>query len=452
MFLFKSALTLIKPNILISSTPKVNKSKLETSIKDIINHLIYYPTAANVTYFWGSGSIVGLFLLFQIITGIFLSTHYYAGSLTAFQSIVHLIYDVPYGWLWRSLHANGASFFFIFLYIHIGRGIYYGSYIAPRNWVYISGIACFIISIAIGFIGYLLPWGQISYWGATVITNIIRIIPFVGADIQQWFLGYFAVADTSLFRFYSLHYLLPFILCILVIIHLSLLHKDGSNNPSSITSKENDTGLVIFYPYFFFKDLQGLLVILIFYIFIVCFESNLFGHPDNYIEANSLVTPSHIVPEWYFLPFYAVLRAVPTRDLGVIIIIITLFWNILICVQFFLVKIAPQSIPVRTIKFYYISQLYFWLFICNFLLLGILGGYPVAYPYYQISQYATFFYFFYFIFSPLIYILETNLLKYKFKKEINIEIISIYNLLFDLKIKLNIINFWKTKEKFKNLW
>ena len=268
----------------------------------IDSHIINYPTPINLNYMWSFSSAAGLCLITQIITGIFLAMHYTPHIDLAFDSVEHIMRDVKNGWLIRYSHANGASMFFIVVYLHIFRGLYYGSYISPRAQLWMSGVFIFLLMMATAFMGYVLPWGQMSFWGATVITNLFSAIPLIGQSIVEWLWGGFSVSNPTLNRFYSLHYLFPFIISGLTIVHLSLLHKDGSNNPLGI-NQNVDT--ISFYPYFYVKDLFSFFIFVFIFSFFVFFYPNVLGHPDNYIPANPLVTPPHIVPEWFFLPFYA---------------------------------------------------------------------------------------------------------------------------------------------------
>jgi len=261
------------------------------------SHIINYPTPINLNYFWSFGSAAGICLGIQIITGIFLAMHYSSHIDLAFNSVEHIMRDVNNGWLLRYAHANGASMFFIVVYCHIFRGLYYGSYIFPRGRLWATGVILFLLMMATAFMGYVLPWGQMSFWGATVITNLFSAIPFVGQNIVEWLWGGFSVGNPTLNRFFSLHYLLPFLIAGLTIIHLSLLHKEGSNNPLGINT---NVDTVSFYPYFYVKDLFSFLIFLFIFSFFIFYYPNILGHPDNYIPANSLVTPPHIVPEWYF--------------------------------------------------------------------------------------------------------------------------------------------------------
>jgi len=288
---------------------------IKIPIVSIINdHIVDYPTPINLNYFWGFGSLAGMCLLIQIVTGVCLAMHYSPHVDLAFNSIEHIMRDVNNGWLLRYMHANGASMFFITVYIHIGRGLYYTSYGYPRLFLWYSGVVIFILMMATAFMGYVLPWGQMSFWGATVITNLFSAIPYVGESISFWLWGGFSVDNATLNRFFSLHYLLPFLISGLALVHLALLHLEGSSNPLGVCTKVDK---VSFYPYFVLKDLFGFFLFLLVFAYFLFFEPNLMGHPDNYIRANALVTPTHIVPEWYFLPFYAILRSIPDKLGGV---------------------------------------------------------------------------------------------------------------------------------------
>ena len=292
------------------------------SILGFINsHIVDYPTPINLNYFWSFGSTAGICLVIQILTGVFLAMHYTPHVDLAFYSIEHIMRDVNNWWLIRYLHANGASMFFIVVYSHIFRGLYYGSFINPRGWLWASGVIIFLLMMATAFMGYVLPWGQMSFWGATVITNLFSAIPIVGASIVEWLWGGFSVSNATLNRFFSLHYLLPFLIAGLTIVHLSLLHKAGSNNPLGINK---NIEAISFYPYFYVKDLLAFFLLLIMFSFFVFYYPNVLGHSDNYIEANALVTPAHIIPEWYFLPFYAILRSIPDKLGGVVAMVLAI--------------------------------------------------------------------------------------------------------------------------------
>ncbi len=280
----------------------------------LYSHLVFYPTSININYFWGFGSLAGLCLATQIISGILLAMHYTPHVDYAFTSVEHIMRDVNYGWLLRYFHANGASMFFIVIYTHIGRGLYYGSFQYPRGFLWVSGVIIFILLMATAFMGYVLPWGQMSFWGATVITNLFSAIPYVGEHIAYFLWGGFSVDNPTLNRFFSLHYLLPFLTAGVIGLHLILLHNHGSSS-LIIATKSSDK--IPFYPYLYLKDVFGFLCFLTFFSFFIFFIPNALGHPDNYIPANPMVTPTHIVPEWYFLPFYAILRSIPDKLGGV---------------------------------------------------------------------------------------------------------------------------------------
>ena len=374
---------------------------LNRPIVDVVNrHLIEYPTPANLSYFWGYGSMAGIFLGLQIVTGILLAMHYTPHVDLAFNSVEHIMRDVNGGWLLRYLHANGASLFFFVVYIHVGRGLYYGSYAAPRHILWIIGVVIIILMMATAFMGYVLPWGQMSYWGATVITNLFSAIPLIGESIVTWLWGGFSVANPTLNRFYSLHFLLPFIIVALVILHLWSLHTHGSNNPKGVKLKEKD--MIPFHPYYTVKDFVGFGIYLLIFAYFIFYKPNLLGHPDNYIPANPLVTPAHIVPEWYFLPFYAILRAVPSKLGGVVL----MFGSILIL--FFLPWIDKS--PVRSANYRPLYKWAFWIFVINCLVLGYAGGKPAEEPYLTVSRIAASYYFFHFlVLVPLIARIEKPL-------------------------------------------
>ena len=371
---------------------------------DIINnHLVDYPTPSNLSYFWGFGSRAGICLVIQILTGVFLAIHYSCHVDIAFISVEHIIRDVNYGWLIRYAHANGASIFFILVYIHIFRGLYYGSYIKPRHHLWASGVTIYLLIIATGFIGYVLPWGQISFWGATVITNLFSAIPFIGDQITLWLWGGFSVDNATLNRFFSLHYLLPFVIAGLVITHLVLLHQTGNNNPLGV---DTTTDKMPFYPYCYVKDLFVFISFAVFFSFVVYFYPNVLGHSDNYIPANPLVTPAHIVPEWYFLPFYAILRSIPDKLGGVVAMVGAIL--ILLTIPF------TQSSEIRSSTFRPLFKILFWIFIADFLILGWIGQNVVEYPFVEIGQVATIFYFAYFlIIIPFFGYFESYLLRMK---------------------------------------
>jgi len=365
----------------------------------INSHIIDYPTPTNLNYFWSFGSISGLTLVIQIITGIFLAMHYTCHVDYAFSSVEHIMRDVNNGWLIRYIHANGASMFFIVVYCHIFRGLYYGSYMYPREALWMSGVVIFLAMMATAFMGYVLPWGQMSFWGATVITNLFSAIPVVGPSIVEWLWGGFSVDNATLNRFFSLHYLLPFVIVGLVVIHLSLLHKDGSNNPLGINTNIDS---ISFYPYYYVKDLFAFFIFLAFFSFFVFFYPNTLGHPDNYIPANSLVTPAHIVPEWYFLPFYAILRSIPDKLGGVI----AMFGAIVVL----LILPYLNTSSIRSTTFRPLFSFFYWFLAVDFIILGWIGQKPVESPYVEIGLTATVFYFVFFLFlCPILGILEKKL-------------------------------------------
>jgi len=356
-----------------------------------------YPSPTTITYWWGFGSLAGLCLVIQIITGILLVMHYAPNVSLAFSSVEHIMRDVNYGWLLRYIHANGASMFFIILYLHMFRGLYYGSYLYPRQLVWSIGVLIYFLTMATAFLGYVLPWGQMSFWGATVITNFFSAFPIIGEPIVHWLWGGFSVDNATLNRFFSLHYFIPFIIAALALLHLVILHNPKSSNPMGIRTL-ND--FIPFHPYFTVKDIFGLIIFLIFFSVFIFFYPNVLGHPDNYIQANPMVTPPHIVPEWYFLPFYAISRSIPDKLGGVLM----MFFSIVIL--FFLPLLNVSNI--RSAWFRPLYRPVFWLFVVDCLILGWIGGNTADAPYVQIGQVATAFYFTYFlILIPLIAKLES---------------------------------------------
>jgi ubiquinol-cytochrome c reductase cytochrome b/c1 subunit len=349
---------------------------------------IEYPTPKNLNYWWNFGSLAGFILVIMILTGIFLVMNYTAHTSMAFDSVERIMRDVNYGWLLRYLHMNGASMFFILVYIHIFRNLYYGSYKSPREVLWWIGIIIYLAMMATGFLGYVLPWGQMSFWGATVITNLFSAFPIVGGPIVTWLWGGFSVDNPTLNRFFSLHYLLPFVIFGLVVLHVWALHSVKSNNPLGIDIK-TPADAIPFHPYYTIKDLFGIGVFLMFYLAFVFWAPNFFGEPDNYIPANPMVTPPHIVPEWYYLPFYAILRSIPDKLGGVI----AMFSAILIL---FVLPWLDTS-KVRSAKFRPLYKQFFWLFLADCLLLGYIGGKPAEGAYLIIGQLATAYYFFHFL-------------------------------------------------------
>ena len=364
--------------------------RLKSPILKIINNsLIDLPTPSNISAWWNFGSLLGICLIIQIVTGIFLAIHYTANINLAFNRVAHISRDVNYGWLIRTLHANGASFFFICLYLHVGRGIYYGSY--NFIWTWLVGVIILFLVIATAFLGYVLPWGQISFWGATVITNLLSAIPYLGIDIVQWLWGGFAVDNATLTRFFALHFLLPFIVTALIIIHLLFLHQTGSNNPLGLN---RNIDKVPFHPYFSFKDLFGFIIIIIILTLLTLIDPYLLGDPDNFTPANPLVTPVHIQPEWYFLFAYAILRSIPNKLGGVIALVLSI--AILVIIPFSNKKNIQRSI------FYPINKLLFWSLLSILILLTWIGARPVEDPYILTGQILTILYFSYYVLNPIL--------------------------------------------------
>ena len=347
-----------------------------------------YPTPKNLNYWWNFGSLAGFFLLLQIITGVILSMHYTAHIDHAFESIEHIMRNVNHGWLIRYVHMNGASFFFIVVYIHIFRGFYYGSYKAPRELLWWLGLLIFLLMMATAFMGYVLPWGQMSFWGATVITNLFSAIPLVGESIVQWLWGGYSVDNPTLSRFYTLHFLFPFLIVGVVVLHIVALHTHGSNNPLGI-DRSGPQDSIPFHPYYTIKDLFGLSFVLTIFFGIVFFAPDYLGHPDNYIPADPLKTPAHIVPEWYFLPFYAILRAIPDKLGGVIAMFSAIF-------VLFLLPWLDTS-RVRSATFRPIFKKLFWIFTINAVLLGWIGSKPAEGLYLIIGRISTVYYFAHFL-------------------------------------------------------
>lgn len=358
-------------------------------IKIVNNALIDLPAPSNISAWWNFGSLLGICLIVQIISGLFLAIHYTADVETAFNAVNHICRDVNYGWLLRTLHANGASFFFICIYLHIGRGIYYASYYFIPTWF--VGVIILFIVIGAAFIGYVLPWGQISFWGATVITNLLSAIPYLGTMLVQWLWGGFAVDNATLTRFFTFHFLLPFLVRALTIIHLLFLHQTGSNNPLGINRNRDK---IPFHPYFSIKDIFGFILIIILLINLTLISPYGLGDPDNFIPANPLVTPPHIQPEWYFLFAYAILRSIPNKLGGVIALVFSI-------AILFILPIST-NIKFRGNQFYPIRQLLFWRILLTVILLTWIGARPVEEPYVITGQILTIIYFSYFIVNPII--------------------------------------------------
>nr|WMV00191.1 cytochrome b [Kikihia angusta] len=358
-------------------------------IKIINNSLIDFPAPSNLSYWWNFGFMLGLCLMIQIMTGLFLSMHYNANIMNAFESLSHICRDVNYGWILRVIHANGASLFFICVYLHVGRGLYYGSFKYIETWS--IGVIMLLMLMATAFLGYVLPWGQMSFWGATVITNLLSAIPYLGSMLVNWIWGGFAVDNATLTRFYSFHFILPFIVLSLTIIHLLYLHTTGSNNPLGINSN-NDK--VPFHPYFSIKDVMSLIILMIIFFMLVMLEPYMLGDPDNFIPANPLVTPKHIQPEWYFLFAYAILRSIPNKLGGVI----ALFMSI------FILMFVPllNNSNFMGLNNYPINQIMFWYMVIILILLTWIGARPVELPYINFGMFLTLMYFSYFIIDPMI--------------------------------------------------
>jgi quinol-cytochrome oxidoreductase complex cytochrome b subunit len=381
----------------------LNRWNKHSILSFVDSHIINYPTPINLNYMWSFGSTAGICLAIQILTGIFLAMHYSSHVDYAFSSVEHIMRDVNNGWLIRYLHANGASMFFIVTYCHIFRGLYFGSYMNPRGSLWNSGVIIFLLMMGTGFMGYVLPWGQMSFWGATVITNLASAVPLVGSAIVEWLWGGFSVDNATLNRFFSLHYLLPFVITALVGVHLSLLHTVGSNNPLGI-NKNIDS--VSFYPYFYVKDLLAFFVLLALFSFFVFFFPNVLGHADNYIPANPLVTPAHIVPEWYFLPFYAILRSIPDKLGGVVAMVAAILILLLLP--------TINTSEIRSSKFRPIYSIAYWFLVSDFLILGWIGQQPVETPFLEVGMIATAFYFLFFlVLFPLIGLIEKELMRTK---------------------------------------
>lgn len=373
--------------------------KKQPIVQLINEHLVDYPTPSNITLFWNYGFLAGMCLSVQLVTGIALAMHYTPHVDLAFLSVEHIMRDVNNGWFLRYAHANGASMFFITVFIHIGRGLYYGSYMQPRALVWSLGVIILLLMMATAFLGYVLVWGQMSFWAATVITNFFTAFPIIGDKIVTLLWGGFSVDNATLNRFFSLHYLLPFAITGIVIVHMSAVHQDGSNNPLGISSA---TDKISFFPYFFIKDTLSLIALLLFFSYFVYFSPNTLGHSDNYIPGNPMVTPEHIVPEWYFLPAYAILRSIPNKLLGVL----ALFAAILVL---FVLPFVSTS-EVRSSLYRPLHQKLFWLLVIDYILLGYLGQQVPESPFIEIGQIASIYYFSYFlIIIPFLGRFEKNL-------------------------------------------
>nr|QTK03059.1 cytochrome b [Sycobia sp. 2 JXW-2020] len=353
----------------------------------IYSSLINLPTPMNISIWWNFGSLLGLCLLNQLITGLFLSFHYCANIEYSFNSLIHIIQDVNYGWLIQLMHMNGASFFFLMMFMHIGRNIYQSSFLLVKTWI--MGIIIFLLTMMAAFMGYVLPWGQMSFWGATVITNLVSAIPYIGESIVLWLWGGFSVSNATLNRFYSLHFLLPFIILALVVIHLFFLHDTGSSNPLGLNS---NLFKIPFHPYFTIKDLLGFIIMMSFMLIICLMNPYILSDPENFSKANPMVTPIHIQPEWYFLFAYAILRSIPNKLGGVI--------GLLMSILILLIMPFNFMDNLKNKKFYFFNQIYFWNLVMIFIMLTWAGARPVEDPYIMIGQVITLIYFTYFIMNP----------------------------------------------------
>nr|AIG53298.1 cytochrome b [Ctenotus sp. DLR-2014a] len=377
-----------------------NLRKTHPILKIVNNSFIDLPSPSNISAWWNFGSLLGLCLIIQVLTGLFLAMHYTADISSAFSSVAHICRDVQYGWLIRNLHANGASMFFICLYLHIGRGLYYGSYMFKETWN--IGVVLLLLVMATAFVGYVLPWGQMSFWGATVITNLLSAIPYVGTSLVEWIWGGFSVDNATLTRFFTFHFLLPFAIMGASILHLLFLHETGSNNPTGLSS---NTDKIPFHPYFSYKDLMGATLLLMALLLLALFSPNLLGDPENFTPANPLVTPPHIKPEWYFLFAYAILRSIPNKLGGVL----ALLFSILILMFVPALHTSKQ----RGNAFRPFSQALFWALVSNIIILTWIGGQPVEDPFIIIGQIASTTYFIIFlILMPAVAKMENSLMKW----------------------------------------
>nr|AUG59220.1 cytochrome b [Poecilia vivipara]AUG59221.1 cytochrome b [Poecilia vivipara]AUG59222.1 cytochrome b [Poecilia vivipara]AUG59223.1 cytochrome b [Poecilia vivipara]AUG59224.1 cytochrome b [Poecilia vivipara] len=377
-----------------------NLRKSHPLLKIANDALVDLPAPVNISAWWNFGSLLGLCLIAQILTGLFLAMHYTSDISMAFSSVAHICRDVNYGWLIRNMHANGASLFFVCIYLHIGRGLYYGSYLYKETWN--IGVILLLLVMMTAFVGYVLPWGQMSFWGATVITNLLSAVPYVGDTLVQWIWGGFSVDNATLTRFFAFHFLLPFIVAAATLVHLIFLHETGSNNPIGLNS---DADKISFHPYFSYKDLLGFIFLLTTLVALALFSPNLLGDPENFTPANPLVTPPHIKPEWYFLFAYAILRSIPNKLGGVL----ALLASILVLMVIPLLHTSKQ----RSLTFRPLTQLLFWLLVADVIILTWIGGMPVEHPFIIIGQIASFLYFFLFLFLiPTAALVENKMLEW----------------------------------------
>nr|AKI32212.1 cytochrome b [Lethocerus indicus] len=363
--------------------------KITPLIKIVNSSLIDLPTPSNISLWWNFGSLLGMCLTIQLVTGIFLAMHYTADIELAFKSVIHICRDVNNGWLLRSCHANGASMFFICLYMHVGRGMYYGSYKLVMTWA--VGVVMLLVTMATAFLGYVLPWGQMSFWGATVITNLMSAIPYIGPELVKWLWGGFSISNATLTRFFTLHFLMPFVLAALTMVHLMFLHQTGSNNPMGLNSNMDK---IPFHPYFSTKDIMGMTVTMFMFMMLNLLEPRMLGDPENYIPANPMVTPVHIQPEWYFLFAYAILRSIPNKLGGVIAMIMSI--AIIIALP------MTNKMKFQSMAFYPVNQVMFWSLVTTLVLLTWIGARPAEEPFIMTGQVLTTVYFSYYMINPMV--------------------------------------------------